>query len=187
MPIHRTIKNVVHNYTYAEVKVREATSNDPWGPSSSLMQEIAELTNNPLAYNEVMAMIWRRMNDHGKNWRHVYKSLVLLEFLMKHGSERVSRECRSNIVAVRTLADFQHVDENGRDNGLAVREKARQLAILLGDDERLRNERIRAHDRERYGGSGGSSVSFALFRFLLVLVVNSPLLYLFCKQISPQR
>lgn len=137
--------------------MREATSNDPWGPSSSLMSEIAELTNNPLAYNEVMAMIWRRMNDHGKNWRHVYKSLVLLEYLMKHGSERVARECRANIVAVRTLADFQHVDENGRDNGLAVREKARQLAILLGDDERLRNERIRAHDaQERFGGSSPS-------------------------------
>lgn len=147
MPIHRTIKNVVHNYTYAEVKVREATSNDPWGPPTALMAEIAQLTNNPLAYNEVMAMIWRRMNDHGKNWRHVYKSLSLLEYLMKHGSERVARECRANIVAIRTLADFQHIDENGRDNGMSVREKARQMAILLGDDERLRSERIRAHER----------------------------------------
>lgn len=157
MPIHRTIKNVVHNYTYAEVKVREATSNDPWGPPSSLMSEIAQLTNNPLSYNEVMAMIWRRMNDHGKNWRHVYKSLVLLEYLMKHGSERVTRECRANIVAIRTLADFQHVDENGRDNGLAVRDKARQLALLLGDDERLRSEQIHAHDtQERFGASSVS-------------------------------
>ena len=152
MPIHRTIKNVVHNYTYAEVKVREATSNDPWGPSSSLMAEIAELTRNPLSYNETMSMIWRRLNDHGKNWRHVYKALVLLDHLVRHGSERVTRDCRNNIVAVRTLADFQHVDENGRDNGLAVREKARQLAILLGDNERLRGERIRAHEtKERFG------------------------------------
>lgn len=152
MPIHRTIKNVVHNYTYAEVKVREATSNDPWGPPSNLMAEIAELTRNPLSYNETMSMIWRRLNDHGKNWRHVYKALVLLDHLVHHGSERVTRDCRNNIVAVRTLADFQHVDENGRDNGLAVREKARKLAILLGDDERLRGERIRAHEtKDRFG------------------------------------
>jgi len=152
MPIHRTIKNVVHNYTYAEVKVREATSNDPWGPSSSLMAEIAELTRNPLSYNETMSMIWRRVNDHGKNWRHVYKALVLLDHLVRHGSERVTRDCRNNIVAIRTLADFQHIDENGRDNGLAVREKARQLAILLGDNERLRGERVRAHEtKERFG------------------------------------
>ncbi len=37
-------KNVVYNYTDAEVKVRESTSNDPWGPSSSLLAELAEYT-----------------------------------------------------------------------------------------------------------------------------------------------
>jgi len=168
MPIHRTIKNVVHNYTYAEVKVREATSNDPWGPSSNLMAEIAELTRNPLSYNETMSMIWRRLNDHGKNWRHVYKALVLLDHLVHHGSERVTRDCRNNIVAVRTLADFQHVDENGRDNGLAVREKARKLAILLGDDERLRGERIHAHEtKDRFeADSYGVSTISVVFLFI---------------------
>ena len=25
------------------------------------------------AYSLVMGMLWRRLNDHGKNWRHVYK------------------------------------------------------------------------------------------------------------------
>ena len=39
-------KNVVYNYTDTEVKVREATSNDPWGPASTLMAEISELTYN---------------------------------------------------------------------------------------------------------------------------------------------
>lgn len=37
-------KNVVYNFTEAEVKVREATSNDPWGPPSSLMADLAEMT-----------------------------------------------------------------------------------------------------------------------------------------------
>ena len=37
-------KNVMYNYTDAEVKVREATSNDPWGPSSTIMTELAEYT-----------------------------------------------------------------------------------------------------------------------------------------------
>jgi len=37
-------KNVVLNYSDAEAKVREATSNDPWGPSSQLMSELAEYT-----------------------------------------------------------------------------------------------------------------------------------------------
>lgn len=71
--LRRQVKNIVHNYSEAEIKVREATSNDPWGPSSSLMSEIADLTYNVVAFSEIMSMIWKRLNDHGKNWRHVYK------------------------------------------------------------------------------------------------------------------
>lgn len=92
MPVLRSVKNIVKNYTDAEVKVREATSNDPWGPSSTLMAEIADLTYNVVAFTEIMQMIWRRLNDHGKNWRHVYKSLTLLEYIMKTGSEKVYLE-----------------------------------------------------------------------------------------------
>ena len=66
-------KNVVYNYSDAEAKVREATSNDPWGPSSALMGELAEYTYHAQAYGLVMGMLWKRLNDHGKNWRHVYK------------------------------------------------------------------------------------------------------------------
>lgn len=58
-------------------------SNDPWGPSTALMSEIADLTHNPLSFTEIMSMLWKRLNDHGKNWRHVYKSLVLLDYLIK--------------------------------------------------------------------------------------------------------
>uniref|UniRef100_A0A3B4FR36 ENTH domain-containing protein n=1 Tax=Pundamilia nyererei TaxID=303518 RepID=A0A3B4FR36_9CICH len=85
--IRRQMKNMVNNYTEAEIKVREATSNDPWGPSSSLMAEIADLTFNVVAFTEVMGMVWKRLNDHGKNWRHVYKALTLLDYLIKTGSE----------------------------------------------------------------------------------------------------
>lgn len=60
------------------VQVREATSNDPWGPSSSLMSEIADLTYNVVAFSEIMSMVWKRLNDHGKNWRHVYKVCVTI-------------------------------------------------------------------------------------------------------------
>ena len=73
MPCTRYRKNVVYNYSDAEAKVREATSNDPWGPSSALMGELSEYTYHVQAYGLVMGMLWKRLNDHGKNWRHVYK------------------------------------------------------------------------------------------------------------------
>ncbi|XKL68647.1 hypothetical protein PGB90_006416 [Kerria lacca] len=141
--LRRNIKNLAHNYSDAQVKVREATSNDHWGPSSTLMSEIADLTYNVVAFTEIMQMIWKRLNDHGKNWRHVYKALLLLEYLIKTGSDKVAQQCKENIYAIETLRDFQYF-EDGKDPGLNVREKAKQLVILLKDEERLRNERARA-------------------------------------------
>ena len=89
--------------TVDQVKVREATSNDPWGPSSTQMSEIADLTYNMVAFSEIMQMIWKRLNDHGKNWRHVYKALVLLEYLIKTGSEKVVIEIVREILTERTF------------------------------------------------------------------------------------
>uniref|UniRef100_A0A8C7LW74 Epsin 1a n=1 Tax=Oncorhynchus mykiss TaxID=8022 RepID=A0A8C7LW74_ONCMY len=142
--LRRQVKNIVHNFSEAEIKVREATSNDPWGPSSSLMSEIADLTYNVVAFSEIMSMVWKRLNDHGKNWRHVYKAMTLMEYLIKTGSERVAQQCRENIYAVQTLKDFQFIDRDGKDQGVNVREKAKQLVTLLKDEERLREERIHA-------------------------------------------
>ncbi|XP_005075898.1 epsin-3 isoform X4 [Mesocricetus auratus] len=142
--LRRQVKNIVHNYSEAEIKVREATSNDPWGPPSSLMSEIADLTFNTVAFAEVMGMLWRRLNDSGKNWRHVYKALTLLDYLLKTGSDRVAHQCRENLYTIQTLKDFQYIDRDGKDQGVNVREKVKQVMALLKDEERLRQERTHA-------------------------------------------
>lgn len=151
--IRRDIVNLAHNYSNAQKAVRKATSNDRWGPSSTLMAEIADLSYNMVAFTEIMQMLWKRLNDHGKNWRHVYKALVLLEYLIKTGSEKVAQQCKENIFAIQTLKDFQYM-EGSRDQGINVREKAKQLVALLKDEERLRNERARAlKAKERFAQS----------------------------------
>lgn len=161
--IRRNLKNVAHNYTDAQVKVRAATSNDPWGPSSTQMCEIADLTYNVIAFSEIMQMIWKRVNDSGKNWRHVYKALVLLEYLIKTGSEKVAAQCKENLFSIQTLKDFQFIEEN-KDQGLNVREKAKSLVSLLKDDEKLKNERVKAlKAKERFSQSTagiGSDTAF---------------------------
>ncbi|XP_032833504.1 uncharacterized protein LOC116956126 isoform X5 [Petromyzon marinus] len=164
--MRRQMKNIVNKYSEAEVKVREATSNDAWGPSTSLMSEIADLSYNVIAFPEIMSMVWKRLNDHGKNWRHVYKALTLLDYLVKTGSERVAQQCRENIFAIQTLKDFQYVDRDGKDQGVNVRERAKHLVGLLKDDDRLRSERDHAlKTKERLAqsvmgiGSGGERVT----------------------------
>lgn len=151
--IRRNVYNVVKNYSDAQVKVRKATSNEPWGPSSTLMGEIADLTYNVVAFSEIMQIIWKRLNDHGKNWRHVYKALVLLEYLIKTGSEKVAQQCRDNLFAIQTLKDFQYFEES-KDHGLSIREKSKMLVTLLKDEEKLKNERARAlKAKERFAQS----------------------------------
>jgi len=62
------------NYTEIEGKVREATNDDPWGPTGPLMQELAHSTFSYETFPEVMSMLWKRMlQDNKTNWRRTYK------------------------------------------------------------------------------------------------------------------
>lgn len=72
------------------------------------------------------------------------QAMTLMEYLIKTGSERVAQQCKENIYAIQTLKDFQYVDRDGKDQGVNVREKAKQLVALLKDDERLKEERAHA-------------------------------------------
>jgi epsin len=62
-------------------------------------------------------MLDKRLNDRGKNWRHVLKSLKVLDYCLHEGSELVVTWARKNIYVIKTLREFQHTDEDGRDVG----------------------------------------------------------------------
>jgi len=53
--------NLVMNYTETEAKVREATNDDPWGPSGAQMQEISSFTYTYELFPEALGMLWKRM------------------------------------------------------------------------------------------------------------------------------
>ncbi|KAJ3521818.1 hypothetical protein NMY22_g12153 [Coprinellus aureogranulatus] len=146
----RVTKNYTKGYSDTQAKVREATSNDPWGPSGTQMNEIAQLTYNQNDFIEIMEMLDKRLNDKGKNWRHVFKSLTVLDYCLHQGSENVVIYFRDNIYIIKTLKEFQYIDEDGKDQGANVRQKAKDITNLLMDEDRLREERrSRAHMRDR--------------------------------------
>ncbi|KAL2759489.1 hypothetical protein ACRALDRAFT_1079407 [Sodiomyces alcalophilus JCM 7366] len=138
----RSVKNVTKGYSSAQVKVREATSNDPWGPTGTQMSEIAQLTYaSSNEFYEIMDMLDKRMNDKGKNWRHVLKALKVLDYCLHEGSELVVTWARESIYIIKTLREFQYIDDDGRDVGQNVRVAAKELTSLILDEERLRAER----------------------------------------------
>ncbi|KKZ61135.1 hypothetical protein EMCG_04236 [[Emmonsia] crescens] len=158
----RKVQNAVMNYTEMEAKVREATNNEPWGASSTLMQEIANATHSYQLLNEIMPMIYKRFTEKtAEEWRQIYKALQLLEFLVKNGSERVIDDARSHVSLLRMLRQFHYIDQNGKDQGINVRNRAQELAKLLSDVDAIRTERKKARaNRNKFGGiEGGMGLS----------------------------
>ncbi|XP_071362812.1 clathrin interactor 1a isoform X2 [Trachinotus anak] len=154
--------NVVMNYSEVESKVREATNDDPWGPSGQLMSEISRATFMYEQFPEVMNMLWGRMlRDNKKNWRRVYKSLLLLAHLIRNGSERVVTSAREHLYDLRSLESYHFVDENGKDQGVNVRHKVKELVEFVQDDDRLREERKKAKKiKDKYIGVSSDSMGY---------------------------
>lgn len=57
------------------------------------------------------------------------------------GSENVVLWGKDNIYLIKTLREFVYMDDDGKDQGVNVRAKAKDITALLQDDERLRAER----------------------------------------------
>jgi epsin len=149
--LKREVNKKVLKVPEIEVKVLEATSNEPWGPHGTIMADIAQATRNYNDYQLIMTVLYKRLNDTGRNWRHVYKSLTVLEYLVANGSERVIDELREHTYHIQTLVDFQYIEASGKDQGINVRKKAQNLVSLINDKERICEVRQKANaNREKY-------------------------------------
>ncbi|GCE98635.1 Epsin-3 [Zygosaccharomyces mellis] len=155
----RKAQNVVFNYTEMEAKVREATNNEPWGTSSTLMEYIAQGTYNLREREEILGMVFRRFTEKTANeWRQIYKALQLLDYLIKHGSERFIDDTRYSMSLIRMLESFHYIDSQGRDQGINVRSRAKALIELLSDDNKIRAERRKARETsKKYKGVAGGT------------------------------
>ena len=150
--------NQVKPKTDVEARVYEVLSHKNWGASSTLMNEIARDTYDYDRFGVVTRIMWESMeNQRPAAWRVVFKGLTLLEHLVKNGSERCVDDARNHGHILRSLGQFNYY-EGTIDRGLGVREKSKQLLEVLGDDERIREERQRARKlREKFGGKDSTA------------------------------
>lgn len=104
-------------------------------------------------------MIYKRFTEKAADeWRQIYKGLQLLEFLIKNGSEKVIDDARSHLTLLKMLRQFHFIDTNGKDQGVNVRNRAKELADLLSDVDRIRSERKKARaTRNKYSGVEGGA------------------------------
>ena len=156
----RKAQNAVLNFSDMEAKVREATNNEPWGTPTSVMQQIADGTNNYQQFHEIMPFVYRRFTEKSAHsWRQIYKALQLLDYLVKNGSERVVDYSRSHIAVIELLRHFSYIDSKGVDQGESIRKRSEELVKLLNSTEVLRAERKKAKQLNSKTGVSSSSWS----------------------------
>eukprot|EP01096_Ripella_sp_DP13-Kostka_P015501 TRINITY_DN729_c0_g1_i1.p1 TRINITY_DN729_c0_g1~~TRINITY_DN729_c0_g1_i1.p1 ORF type:complete len:517 (-),score=232.06 TRINITY_DN729_c0_g1_i1:291-1841(-) len=167
--IWKASKAAVLNTPEIELKVLEATSNEKWGPTGTQMKEIARATYSYNDFPLIMNTIWERLNDRVPvNWRHVYKSLLLLDYLLKNGTEQVINETRVHMSLLQSLTQYNYI-EGSNDVGISIRERVKVVLDLVHDNKRLAEEREKAEqvrgkfemaigsEGSPYRGSGGGS------------------------------
>lgn len=105
-----------------------------------------------------MPTIFRRfVEKDAHDWRQIYKALQLLEYIVKNGSERVVDEARAHLSTIKVLRSFHYIDEQGKDQGVNIRARAKELATLLSDVDMIRAERRKARaNRAKYQGTGNT-------------------------------
>lgn len=161
--VFNKVKNAVMNYTEYEIKVRDATNNDPWGASSTLMNEIASATWHFNHFTEIMTTIYKRLEESSSSeWRKVYKALQLLEFLLKNGSDNVLDSVKTHSRDISVLDNFHYIDEKGKDQGINIRHRAKEILELVKSPTKLEEERVKAKaNKSKYTGVSSSGVSFS--------------------------
>merc|ERR1712107_46603 len=110
-------------------------------------------------------VVFSRLQKTGSNWRMVFKSLQLLDYLVKNGHERVANMAREQQYLIRSLTSFHHIDEEGRDRGNGIRTLSKEIADLLEDWNTLRDLRQETRKSRKkfkniantgFGSSGGT-------------------------------
>ena len=102
MSLKRLIDSV-DGISHVERDVKEATNSDVWNPPAVLLAKISQATAVHDQLCLIFPVLWMRLHDTGKRWRHVYKALCLVEYLLKTGSD----EFVSAIIA--RIADIQQL------------------------------------------------------------------------------
>ncbi|KAM0897856.1 hypothetical protein ACQ4PT_022289 [Festuca glaucescens] len=159
--IKREVNLKVLKVPELEQKVLDATSDEPWGPHGSALSELAQATKKYSECQMVMGVLWTRLAERDSNWRHVYKALTIIEYLIANGSERAVDDILDHYSKISVLSSFEFVEPNGKDAGINVRKKVETLVGIINDKDRIKAVRDKAaSNRDKYVGLSSTGSSY---------------------------
>lgn len=87
----------------------------------------------------ILEFIWGRLKLEQEEWRKIYKSLYLLEIIMKVGAPSVINTIKSNIYKIKPFLNF--TTKASTEKGAGIREKSKMICDLLDNPDLLEDER----------------------------------------------
>jgi epsin len=113
---------------------KTATTDKPHSPSKSQLSKVAAQTHcSTHEYQETVDFLKRQLQCVGSKWRCCFKTLVVIEYLLHHGSERCIEWAIENADSIKTLELFKHENEKAEFKG----KKATPLKRLVSLSHRL--------------------------------------------------
>ncbi|XP_010771097.1 clathrin interactor 1, partial [Notothenia coriiceps] len=157
--------NVVMNYSEVESKVREATNDDSWGPSGQMMSEISK-TQPTAKRPESDSPLNTAQNSHFPD-AHECSPIASVslanpgQFVPKIRSSPHPSELVGYPLGYMSVSTSVFIDENGKDQGVNVRQKVKEVIDFVQDDERLREERKKSKkNKDKYIGVSSDSMGY---------------------------
>ncbi|KAI0072839.1 hypothetical protein K474DRAFT_324952 [Panus rudis PR-1116 ss-1] len=141
----RAVKHVALRHSDLQVKVFDATSNDPNTPSAEQLEELTHLAYQCEIADELVTLLLKRMQttDPKRYWYRVYKSLLIVEYLLLYGPDKVVRGFWSRFQELQEFERFRYNDDSGFDHTVHIRELARRITKVLIDPAILSDNRKR--------------------------------------------
>lgn len=138
----RTLKNI--SSSDAEIKIKNATSNDPFGPTASELNQLSILSSSSSkSLKSITTVLGKRINDKNRNWRHILKSLTVIEYLLISGSLEFVYWIQNHKYLVNTLVEFTFDDNKSIE--IQIRNKSRSILKLINNEELLLEKRSKFH------------------------------------------
>lgn len=158
--IKREVNLKVLKVPEIEQKVLDATDDEPWGPHGSSLSEIARATKKFTECQMIMNVLWTRLTEGSARWRHAYKALTVIEYLLANGSERAVDDILEHSSRISSLSRFEYVEPNGKDAGINVRKKVETIMNLVNDTDKIKAVREKANaNRDKYVGLSSSGIT----------------------------
>jgi len=143
----RSIKNEINNYDEGERLVREITSNERAPPSREMLTQLQLMLGDRNQFETIVKMLFKRLRDYN-SIRHVEKSLICIEFLLKNADRKFVRYCQMDKKSIQKLTRYRYILGNNNgvpvDYGGGVRKRAKRIVDLLETEEKLKEERAKA-------------------------------------------